>query len=435
MAHKPSPAPNERLNRVGGEAVLDGVMMKAGKNCSTAVRLPNGNIRVLPRTYTAPKEKHKWMGLPIIRGVCNFISTMKLSFAVLTDSAEAAAGEELKESKSDRWMKKHLGFSLMDLVGWLSLIIGIALAVCLFIYLPNLASAGLEKIFRRDLGVWKAVTSGVVKILIFILYIYLVSLMPDIRRTFQYHGAEHKTIACFESHQELTPENAKKCTRFHPRCGTSFMFVMILLGIILSLAVRCVLEWGFGIDFEQLTHSRVLESLIYTGIGLLLLPLVMGIGYEFLMYAGKHSEKRIVKILSAPGLWMQRLTTREPSCEQLAVAIAATKHALPDIFPDFDRAAYEAKDGYGTATKTADPPAETDSPDAADPTDTTTPADATAPADAASENAAVQADTVLPSGSGTAPSEDLVPTEPAPVTDPAAGAAVSPSAPDSDEAL
>lgn len=426
MAHKPSPAPNERLNRVGGEAVLDGVMMKAGKNCSTAVRLPNGNIRVLPRTYTAPKEKHKWMGLPIIRGVCNFISTMKLSFAVLTDSAEAAAGEELKESKSDRWMKKHLGFSLMDLVGGLSLIIGIALAVCLFIYLPNLASAGLEKIFRRDLGVWKAVTSGVVKILIFILYIYLVSLMPDIRRTFQYHGAEHKTIACFESHQELTPENAKKCTRFHPRCGTSFMFVMILLGIILSLAVRCVLEWGFGIDFEQLTHSRVLESLIYTGIGLLLLPLVMGIGYEFLMYAGKHSEKRIVRILSAPGLWMQRLTTREPSCEQLAVAIAATKHALPDIFPDFDRAAYEAKDGYGTATKTADPPAETDS------------TDATAPADAASENAAVQADTVLPSGSGTAPSEDsvpTVPTEPAPVTDPAAGAAVSPSAPDSDEAL
>lgn len=423
MAHKPSPAPNERLNRVGGEAVLDGVMMKAGKNCSTAVRLPNGNIRVLPRTYTAPKEKHKWMGLPIIRGVCNFISTMKLSLSVLTDSAEAAAGEELKESKSDRWMKKHLGFSLMDLVGGLSLIIGIALAVCLFIYLPNLASAGLEKIFRRDLGVWKAVTSGVVKILIFILYIYLVSLMPDIRRTFQYHGAEHKTIACFESHQELTPENAKKCTRFHPRCGTSFMFVMILLGIILSLAVRCVLEWGFGIDFAQLTHSHVLESLIYTGIGLLLLPFVMGIGYEFLMYAGKHSEKRIVKILSAPGLWMQRLTTREPSPEQLAVAIAATKHALPDVFPDFDRAAYEAKDGYGTGTKTVDLPAETD------------PTDAAPPTDAASENAAVQADGVLPSESGTAPSEDTVSTEPAPATDPAAGAAVSPSAPDSDEAL
>lgn len=400
MAHKNAPAPNERLNRVGGEAVLDGVMMKAGKNCSTAVRLPNGNIRVLPRTYTPPKEKHKWMGIPLIRGVCNFISTMKLSFAVLTDSAEAAAGEELKESKSDRWMKKHLGFSLMDLVGGLSLILGIALALCLFIYLPNLASAGLERLFRRDLGVWKAVTSGVVKIFIFIFYIYLVSLMPDIRRTFQYHGAEHKTIACFESHRELTPENAKECTRFHPRCGTSFMFVMILLGIILSLVVRCVLEWGFKIDFEALTGSRLWESLIYTGIGLLLLPLVMGIGYEFLMYAGKHSEKRIVKILSAPGLWMQRLTTREPSLEQLAVAIAATKHALPDIFPDFDRAAYEAKEGFGTAA--ADTAANGDAPV----TDTTAPTEANAPAQ----------DAVLPGEPGAAPSEHTGATEPEAVT-------------------
>ncbi len=414
MAHKNAPVPNERLNRVGGEAVLDGVMMKAGKNCSTAVRLPNGNIRVLPRTYTPPKEKHKWMGIPLIRGVCNFISTMKLSFAVLTDSAEAAAGEELKESKSDRWMKKHLGFSLMDLVGGLSLILGIALALCLFIYLPNLASAGLERLFRRDLGVWKAVTSGVVKIFIFILYIYLVSLMPDIRRTFQYHGAEHKTIACFESHRELTPENAKECTRFHPRCGTSFMFVMILLGIILSLVVRCVLEWGFKIDFEALTGSRLWESLIYTGIGLLLLPLVMGIGYEFLMYAGKHSEKRIVKILSAPGLWMQRLTTREPSLEQLAVAIAATKHALPDIFPDFDRAAYEAKEGFGTAA--ADTAANGDAPA----TDTTAPTETNAPS----------ADAVLPGEQGTAPSEDTDVAEPEDMTE-----SPAPTTPRNDETL
>ena len=414
MAHKNAPVPNERLNRVGGEAVLDGVMMKAGKNCSTAVRLPNGNIRVLPRTYTPPKEKHKWMGIPLIRGVCNFISTMKLSFAVLTDSAEAAAGEELKESKSDRWMKKHLGFSLMDLVGGLSLILGIALALCLFIYLPNLASAGLERLFRRDLSVWKAVTSGVVKIFIFILYIYLVSLMPDIRRTFQYHGAEHKTIACFESHRELTPENAKECTRFHPRCGTSFMFVMILLGIILSLVVRCVLEWGFKIDFEALTGSRLWESLIYTGIGLLLLPLVMGIGYEFLMYAGKHSEKRIEKILSAPGLWMQRLTTREPSLEQLAVAIAATKHALPDIFPDFDRAAYEAKEGFGTAA--ADTAASGDAP-ATRMTEST-------------ETKAPSADAVLPSEPGTAPSEDTDVTEPEDMTE-----SPAPTTPRNDETL
>ena len=422
MAHKTTAVPNERLNRVGGEAVLDGVMMKAGKNCSTAVRLPNGNIRVLPRTYTPPKEKHKWMGLPIIRGVCNFISTMKLSLAVLTDSAEAAAGEELQESKSDAWMKKHLGFSLMNLVSALSLVLGIALALALFIYLPNLVSTGLEKLFDVELGVWKAVTSGIVKILVFILYIYLVSLMPDIRRTFQYHGAEHKTIACFESHMELTPENAKKCTRFHPRCGTSFMFVMILLGIILSLAVRAVLEcdWGFGIDFEYLTGSKALETLIYTGIGLLLLPLVMGIGYEFLMYAGKHSEKRIVKILSAPGLWMQRLTTREPNLEQLAVAIAATRHALTDIFPDFDRAAYEAKDGYGAASA-----AGADTPDAETPAEATDSAEATAPAETNDAPAGGTAGTDAPSVPDTSAHPDA----------PAGTAEVPLPAPGTDEAL
>lgn len=156
------------------------------------------------------------------------------------------------------------------------------------------------------------------------------------------------------------------------------MFVMILLGIILSLAVRAVLEcdWGFGIDFEYLTGSKAVETLIYTGIGLLLLPLVMGIGYEFLMYAGKHSEKRIVKILSAPGLWMQRLTTREPNLDQLAVAIAATKHALPDVFPDFDRTAYEAKDGFGTATAQETVTAE----ETTETTETTETAEATADA-------------------------------------------------------
>ncbi|MGM9608996.1 MAG: DUF1385 domain-containing protein [Eubacteriales bacterium] len=360
MKKKQSTCPvNERLNRVGGEAVLDGIMMRAGKNCSTAVRLPSGAVKVIPREFSLPKEKHKWMGWPFLRGIFNFIASMKLSFAVLTDSAEAAAGEELSDGKADSWMKKHLGFSLMDLVSGISLVLGVGLALLLFLYLPNLASQGLEHLVGHDLGVWKAVTSGVIKVFIFILYIFLVSLLPDIRRTFQYHGAEHKTIACFESHMELTPENAKKCSRFHPRCGTSFLFVMILLGILLSLGIRIVLEWGFGIDFAILTGSKALESLIYTGIGLLLLPLVMGIGYEFLMYAGKHCDRPLVKFFSAPGLWMQRLTTKEPSLEQLEVAIIATKHALPDLFPDFDRAAYEAKDGYAeTAEKDAAPAAE-----------------------------------------------------------------------------
>lgn len=348
----------ERLNRVGGEAVLDGVMMKAGTACPTAVRMPNGKIRVLPREFHSVKEKHKWMNLPVLRGVVGFIETLKLSMSVLTASAEVAAEEEIKESKCDKWMKEHLGFSLMGMVSFFSALLGIALALAMFIYLPNLASTGIERLFHIELGVWKAVTGGVFKILIFVLYIYLVSFMPDIRRTFRYHGAEHKSIACFESGMDLTPANAKKCTRFHPRCGTSFMFVMILLGIVLSLAVRAVLEIGFSIDFEVMTRNALgvnLEPLIYTGVGLLLLPLVMGLGYEFLMFAGKHPSNPLVRVFSAPGLWMQRLTTKEPTEEQLAVAITSICYALPEFFPDFPREKYASETGYLPGEEQAEP--------------------------------------------------------------------------------
>ncbi len=345
---KQSCEPNPRLNKVGGEAVIEGVMMKAGEQCSTAVRTPKGSIRVLTREFRSIRKKHKFFNFPILRGVVNFIETMKLSMGVLNDSAAIFAEEET-ETKQDSWMKKHLGFTIIDVVTVFSTILGFVLALALFLYLPNLASQGIEALFHIHLGPWKAITSGVLKIVIFVIYIWLVALMPDIKRTFQYHGAEHKSIACFESGEDLTPENAKKHSRFHPRCGTSFMFVMILLGVILSLIVRLVLEWGFHIDFKALTTNATghnLESLVWAGVGIVLLPLVMGLGYEFLMFAGKHCDNRLVKALSAPGMWMQRLTTREPSPAQLEVAIAALKHSLKEEFPDFPRDIYESDEGY-----------------------------------------------------------------------------------------
>ncbi len=344
---------NPRLNRVGGEAVLEGVMMKAGHDCPTAVRMPNGAIRVLPREFHSAKEKHKILGLPVLRGVVGFIETLKLSFSVMTDSAEVVLEEEVKKEGGDT---KNTG-KMMGVVSTVAMVLGVVLALGLFLFLPNLAAEGVENLFEWlwsfEIGVWKALVSGIAKVIIFILYIYLVSLMPDIRRTFQYHGAEHKTIACFEAGEELTPANAKRHTRFHPRCGTSFMFVMIMIGIIISLSVRSVFELGFHIDFEKLTGKAIYETLIYTGFGLVLLPLIMGIGYEFLMYAGKHCSNPIVKLLSTPGLWMQRLTTREPSEEQLEVAIAATMYALVDEFPDFDRATYASEAGYLSPEKQA----------------------------------------------------------------------------------
>ncbi len=344
---------NPRLNRIGGEAVLEGVMMKAGHNCPTAVRLPNGAIRVLPREFHAAKEKHKWMGLPILRGFISFIETMKLSLSVMTASADVVLQEEMKKEGEN---PKDSG-KLMGIVSAVAMLLGVALAIGLFIFLPNYATKWIDELFfslwQVRLGVWEAVISGFLKIVIFISYIYLVSLMPDIKRTFQYHGAEHKTIACFEAGQKLTPANAKRHSRFHPRCGTAFMFVMIIIGVVISLSMRTIFEVGLNIDFEALTGKRIFEVLIYSGMGLLLLPLIMGLGYEFLMFAGKHSDNVVVKILSAPGLWMQRLTTREPSEEQLEVAIAATKYALTDVYPFFARETYASEEGYLSPEKKA----------------------------------------------------------------------------------
>ena len=222
------------------------------------------------------------------------------------------------------------------------------LAVLLFTYLPNQIAVWIERIFNFNMGVWKAILCGALRIAIFVLYIVLISLMKDIRRTFEYHGAEHKTIACFEAGEELTPENAKKHSRFHPRCGTSFMFVMLFLSILVSLGVRTLFEIGLKIDFAVITTEAIgvnLSALIYAGIGILTLPIVVGIGFEFLMYAGKHNGP-VIRALSAPGLWMQRLTTREPDESQLEAAIIALKCAMPEEFPDFDRTAYVVRDEY-----------------------------------------------------------------------------------------
>ncbi len=310
-----------RANRVGGQAVLEGVMMKAGERCSTACRKESGEIVVDDRSFISVRKKHKWLNIPILRGVINFVEMMRLSYATLTVSAELMGIEE-EESKTEKWFKKHLGVGLFDVIMVIALVLGIALAVGLFIYLPTVAVSGVAELFDITLGNWRALPEGIIRIGIFVLYIYLVSLMPDIRRTFEYHGAEHKSIACFESGEELSPENAKKHTRFHPRCGTSFMFVMLLLSIIVGM-------------FIPATLGDLLRSVIK----LALVPFIVGIGYEFIMFAGKH-DNIVTRILSAPGLWMQRLTTREPSADQLEVAITALKYALVEEFPEFDREYY-----------------------------------------------------------------------------------------------
>ena len=315
-----------RLNKVGGQAVLEGVMMKAGNRTVTSCRKDDGSIAVYDDEFVSVRKKHKILNLPILRGVVNFIEMMALSMKTLNASADALGIEE-EDGKFEKWCKKHLGAKATDVIMLVSLILGLGLSVLLFIFLPTLAADGIDwlwqNVFHKSplTSTTIAIIEGVLKIAIFIVYLLLVSLMKDIRRTFMYHGAEHKTIACFEAGEELTPENAMKHKRFHPRCGTSFMFLMIGIGIVVGMCIRNFMP----------TNT---PSLIISAIKLALLPLTMGVGYEILMVAGKH-DNFLTRIISAPGLWVQRITTKEPTLDMLEIAIVSTKCALRDEFPEY----------------------------------------------------------------------------------------------------
>ena len=319
-----------RLNKVGGQAVLEGVMMKAGKRTVTSCRKEDGSIVVYDDEFVSVRKKHKILNLPILRGVVNFIEMLILSMKTLNASADALGIEE-EGGKFEEWCKKHLGKHSTDVIMAISLILGLGLSLFLFLFLPTWSADGINWLWRDVFKISAipepviAVIEGVLKVTIFIVYLLLVSMMKDIKRTFMYHGAEHKTIACFEAGEELTPENAMKHRRFHPRCGTSFMFLMIGIGILVGMLVRFILP-----EME----NEKLYSLTVALIKLALLPITMGVGYEILMIAGKH-DNFLTRAISAPGLWVQRITTKEPTLDMLEVAIVSTKCALRDEFPEF----------------------------------------------------------------------------------------------------
>ncbi|MBR7101334.1 MAG: DUF1385 domain-containing protein [Clostridia bacterium] len=309
-----------RRNKVGGQAVIEGVMMKNGEEVCLAMRREDGRVDISKSKFVSVRKKHKWLNIPLLRGVIGFVESLILSFKTINKSTEVL---ELDEDKTEKDGKKKSSGGLSAILMIFSMIIGIGLAVLLFMWLPGTLTSLLERL-TGELNIYlKAAIEGVLKIIIFIAYMLIVSLMKDIRRVFEYHGAEHKSIACFEAGMELTPENAKKCTRFHPRCGTSFMFVMLIIGIFSGMLIPV---WD--------------NMLLRAAIKLAILPLVVGIGYEFIMFAGKH-DNLFTKIFSAPGLWMQRITTKEPDEKELAIAISAIKSSMPEEFPDFDPSEYD----------------------------------------------------------------------------------------------
>jgi uncharacterized protein YqhQ len=278
--------------KIGGQAVIEGVMMRGLKTTAIAVR-KNDDIVIRTQENHSIKDKYKFLELPILRGVVALVEMLVLGIQTLSYSASVAGLEDEEELT-----RKDIALALISALGF---------AILLFVILPTYAvrfiSGNLQSPFLLSLG------EGLLRIAIFVIYIAVISSMKDIRRVFEYHGAEHKVVHCYEHNEKLTPENAKKYTTIHPRCGTSFMMVVMVVSILLF----SFMGWPGLI-------LRIVSRIV-------MLPVVSGVSYEFIRLAGK-SNSPVVKLINTPGMWLQRLTTREPDESQLEVAIAALKCVL-----------------------------------------------------------------------------------------------------------
>jgi len=315
-----------RKTSIGGQALMEGIMMRGPKKATMAVRRPNGEM-VLEDAEIKPMFKGAIVKIPIIRGMFNFIDSMRVGYSCLMRSADISALEEIKkesapntEGMTDEEAKAAIAKQekkdslMLSALMVVAVILAVALCLGLFFYLPsllfNLTLGRIESL--KNNAFVKSLFEGVLKIALFIGYMALVSLMNDIKRTFMYHGAEHKTIFCYESGLPLTVENVRKQSRFHPRCGTSFLILMLIVGVFIGMLIP---TW--------------FSPLLRTAIRLLLLPLTMGIGYELIKLAGKH-DNVVIRIISAPGLWLQRISTKEPTDDMIECAIAALEAVIPE---------------------------------------------------------------------------------------------------------
>lgn len=301
--------------QIGGQALIEGVMMRGPEVEAMAVRLPSGEIDVEKWDLKPAKWYRK---VPFVRGPVNFVVSMVDGYKCLSKSADKSMQEieEEEPSKFEKWLTDKLGDKLMGIIMVIASVLGVALALGLFIWLPALITKGISVIIPQiaEMDFVKNCIEGIIKISIFIGYIALTALLKDIRRTYEYHGAEHKTIACYEAGEELTVENVKKHRRFHPRCGTSFMFLVLFISVLVNTLFR--VPWG--------------SLWVRVGIKLLILPVVVAVAYEIIKLAGRY-DNILTKIVSAPGLWIQRLTTREPDDSEIECAIAAFVPCIPKV--------------------------------------------------------------------------------------------------------
>ena len=317
-------ANKEHITSIGGQAVIEGVMMRGPHKTATSVRKSDGEI-IIDINDNGTKKRSKILSLPIIRGCINFFDSMIIGMKSLMFSANQMDidDDEYEEpSKFDKWLEDKFGDKIKDIVIYFAVFLAIIMSVGLFFVLPYLILSLIQLIpqisgFSNN-GIFISVVEGVIRMAIFLGYMVLVSRMKEIKRVFEYHGAEHKTIACYEAGEDLTVENVRKYERFHPRCGTSFLLFVMIIGIIIYAFLPKV--EGFSV---------IVNKLIGLGTRLLCLPIIAGLSYEIIKWAGR-SKTKCVTLLSKPGLWLQKLTTREPDDEQIEVAIESMKPCIPE---------------------------------------------------------------------------------------------------------
>lgn len=302
---------------IGGQAVIEGIMMKNKDVYSIAVRRPDGEIDVHLSTYDSIAGKGKIRNIPILRGVINFVDSLVLGMRCLTHSAKFYDDEDTQTSKADDLVQKIFKDKAEDVVMGITVAFSVVIAVAIFMILPYFIADFVKEYIVSDTVL--AIIEGVIRLLLFVIYVLLISRMKDIQRVFQYHGAEHKCINCIENGWELNPKNVRKASKHHRRCGTSFMLVVMVISIIFFIFIR--------------VESPILRVVIRIA----LVPVIAGVSYEFIRFAG-NSDNFIMRFLSLPGMWLQSLTTKEPDRKMMEVAIAAVEAV-------FDWRAYQEEQG------------------------------------------------------------------------------------------
>ena len=320
---KQSPKANEGAvcfrTSIGGQALIEGILMRGPQKQAIVCRTPDGLVEKVDELHLV-KDKHPILGWPLIRGVVTFLDSMVKGMQALTYSADLLPIEEQGEpDKLDQWIEAHFSEEkAKDIIIGVAVVLGIALSIGLFVLLPTLLGKLCLKLIPSMGSLSLSLVEGVIRIVVFLLYLWGVSRMSGVARMFCYHGAEHKTIFCYEKGLPLTVDNVRKQSRFHPRCGTSFLFVVVIISILVFSVVSSFLtNWSnFWIRF---------------GLHLLLLPVIVALSYELNRWVGGHEDLTIARILSAPGKWLQRLTTNEPDDSMIECAIRSLELVIPEV--------------------------------------------------------------------------------------------------------